>query len=88
MPEMDGFEAARQLRLFEQDRRQSPTSIIALTANALAGDEDKCLAAGMDAYLAKPFTMAQLRGIVERYAGKAARFEAPVLEAPSRQSHG
>ncbi len=54
MPEMDGFEATRQIRIIEQKREQSKTPIVAFTANAMAGDKDKCLAAGMDDFITKP----------------------------------
>jgi PAS domain S-box-containing protein len=70
MPEMDGYEATRVIR--ERERLQHvPASqrlpIIALTANALATDRDRCLAAGMDEYLAKPLRPAMLATILERF---------------------
>jgi CheY-like chemotaxis protein len=63
MPEMDGFEAARTIRA---SVGPAPV-IIALTGNALAGDRERCLAAGMNDYLAKPFRRAELAGILARY---------------------
>lgn len=60
MPEMDGYEATRQIRNFERDHHLSPLPIIALTANALKGDEDLCKAAGMDGYISKPIQKRQL----------------------------
>jgi signal transduction histidine kinase/DNA-binding response OmpR family regulator len=64
MPVMDGFIATRKLREREAQKKKDPTRVVALTANALAGDREACLAAGMNDYLAKPFTLAQLRNIL------------------------
>ena len=60
MPEMDGFEATRSIREQERSREKKPIPIIALTANSMQGDEQKCLAAGMDAYCAKPINPEKL----------------------------
>jgi len=68
MPEMDGFEATRAIRHMERDGELAGNvTIIALTANAIRGDRDQCLEAGMDDYLSKPFAAEQLiRLIAER----------------------
>jgi CheY-like chemotaxis protein/HPt (histidine-containing phosphotransfer) domain-containing protein len=60
MPVMDGFEATRQIRLFENESSKPKVNIIALTANAMAGDREKCLDVGMNDYLSKPYTMQEL----------------------------
>jgi len=67
MPEMDGLEATRQIRALEQ-AVGGRVPILALTANAMKGDQDTCLQAGMDGYIAKPFEAEQLMGAVERAA--------------------
>ena len=54
MPEMDGLEATRQIRLFESTRSLTKVPILAMTANAMQGDKERCLAAGMDGYISKP----------------------------------
>ena len=65
MPVMDGIEATQAIRTREADSRQR-IPIVALTANAIAGDREHCLAAGMDDYLAKPFGTPQLTAVLHR----------------------
>jgi signal transduction histidine kinase/DNA-binding response OmpR family regulator len=60
MPEMDGYELARAIRASERARGQGHTIVIACTANALAGEAENCLAAGMDDYIAKPVDLGRL----------------------------
>ncbi len=72
MPEMDGYEATRVIRKREQslDQRcpwESPVYIIAMTANALENDRERCLAVGMDDYLSKPVQASDLRAALERW---------------------
>ncbi len=68
MPEMDGFEATQAIRRHERQINASRrTPIVALTANALAGDREHCLEAGMDDYLAKPFSREQLYAMLARW---------------------
>jgi CheY-like chemotaxis protein len=58
---MDGYEAVRRLRQVEVDGR---LPVIALTANAMRGDRDACLEAGMDAYLSKPIRLQRLADVI------------------------
>ena len=69
MPEMDGFEASAAIRALGGATGRVP--IVALTANALQEDRERCLAAGMDDYLAKPFKSKTLREILDRWAQPA-----------------
>ncbi len=69
MPQMDGIEATRRLRA--SGLRNATIPIIALTANAMDGDRERCLAAGMDDFVAKPVTMATLRASIDRLLERA-----------------
>jgi two-component system sensor histidine kinase/response regulator len=64
MPDLDGYAAAKTIRIRDANGRHTP--IIAMTANALEGDRDKCLAAGMDDYLPKPLRMESLAAMIDR----------------------
>jgi CheY-like chemotaxis protein len=67
MPEMDGWEATRRIREGESAQRSGRRlPIIAMTADAMQGDREKCLAAGMDDYVAKPVRVEELRAALER----------------------
>jgi CheY-like chemotaxis protein len=67
MPEMDGLEATAIIRAGEK-RTGQHIPIIALTAHAMKGDQERCLAAGMDAYLSKPIHSRDLVDVVSKYA--------------------
>ena len=88
MPEIDGYEATRIIRRKERDAAAAGpgrprTCIIALTANALMGDREKCLAAGMDDYLPKPFTLEQLHQVMGCWIGAGPGLE-PAGSEPDR----
>jgi CheY-like chemotaxis protein len=83
MPEMDGFEATAEIRRREQGSGNTPhTPIVALTANTMRGDREKCLAAGMDDFLPKPIQFPTLYRTLERWIRKDPR-ELVDLAAPS-----
>jgi PAS domain S-box-containing protein len=72
MPGMDGFEAARGIRMQEKSvdpchDGRPPVCIIAITSNAMQGDREKCLAAGMDDYISKPMRIQDLQAALERW---------------------
>lgn len=66
MPQLDGYEATRRIRAWEAEHHRPPTPIIALTANALPGDRQECLQAGMNDYLSKPLRMEDLLAVLTR----------------------
>ena len=83
MPVMDGYQATRKLR---QDARYSNLPVIAMTANAMVGDKEKCLDAGMNDFIAKPIDVAQLFGTLARWvAPSAPRAEQPAVAQPQPQ---
>ncbi|MBK9776329.1 MAG: response regulator [bacterium] len=71
MPEMDGLEACRRIRAGEAGIADPHIPIVALTAHAMKGDREICLAAGMDDYLTKPINLARLRAVLERRLDRA-----------------
>ena len=72
MPEMDGFEAARRIRAHEAQHSLPRLPLIALTANVFPEDREQCRAAGMDDFLAKPFSSGQLREILSVHLAQTA----------------
>ena len=70
MPEMDGYEASRRIRGIERSKGSHGTRIVALTAKALIGERERCIAAGMDDFLSKPFSVADLRAILLKTAAR------------------
>ena len=93
MPEMNGFQATAAIRQIE-DKHGGHVPIIAMTANALKGDREQCIAAGMDDYVSKPIHSAELLHAVERFMhGRAAappRLEiagaAPQITKPKKRA--
>jgi PAS domain S-box-containing protein len=70
MPEMDGYQCATFIRSTDSGVRDSSVPIIAMTAHAMSGDREKCLASGMDDYVSKPVSLEMVRAAIERWKGK------------------
>lgn len=86
MPIMDGYTATRMRRSREAEGRAGRVAIVAMTANAMAGDREKCLAAGMDEYLSKPLNRGLLEQTLRRWLPKDARSQittTPTAATPS-----
>jgi PAS domain S-box-containing protein len=81
MPEIDGYAATATIRRREANKRHTP--IIAMTAHTMEGDRDKCLAAGMDDYIAKPLRMEKVAEICGRLGERDPAPEAPPTSAPA-----
>lgn len=80
MPNMDGLEATRQIRVTQEDKPLQPTPwIIAMTANAMSGDREVCLRAGMNDYITKPIQIQELAQALSRYQPQAANRHATQL---------
>ena len=82
MPLMDGYEATRKIRSGEKHKGRAPVPVIAITANALPGDRERCIEAGMTDFVSKPFTLKRLASVLRMVAGsgepRAPRAKAPV----------
>ena len=77
MPEMDGFEATRRIRAHES-ASDAHVPIVALTANAMAGDRELCLGAGMDDFLSKPFQLHELSSMLGKWTQGASGSDGPI----------
>jgi CheY-like chemotaxis protein/HPt (histidine-containing phosphotransfer) domain-containing protein len=85
MPEMGGLEATREIRERQKQNSQFPNYkssiiIIAMTANAMQGDREKCIASGMDDYIAKPVRLEDIRQMVERWGPRARQSDSPKVQ--------
>ena len=92
MPEMDGLEATHTIRQRQKDgahaNYQRRIIIVAMTAQAMQGDREKCLAAGMDDYLSKPIRPKDIRTVLERWGTQVAEPAATVEPAPATETGG
>ncbi|ACA85800.1 response regulator [Shewanella woodyi] len=86
MPEMDGYEASRAIRRGEAGDRYKQIPIIAMTANAMMGDKEKCLDSGMDDYLAKPIEPEKIYFKLNQWLNTTGEHNSPALEAKTTSS--
>jgi CheY-like chemotaxis protein len=88
MPVMNGYDATEHIRKLEGQTGKNKTPIIALTAQAMKGDREHCLAIGMNDYISKPFTEKQLERILAGWLpGKGTVFPEEISSSGKRQSH-
>jgi CheY-like chemotaxis protein/HPt (histidine-containing phosphotransfer) domain-containing protein len=88
MPEIDGYEVTRRIREQERasgDTSAPPTYIVALTANALEGDREKCIAAGMNDYLSKPLHLSELESVLQRALFNLQASARPAVTPPGEE---
>ena len=71
MPTLDGYQATRKIRAFEAESKRNPTPIIALTAGSGSQDRDMCLSAGMNGYMNKPFSLADIKHFLDQFIGSS-----------------
>ncbi len=83
MPRMDGYGLAGEIRAREARAEATRTPIVAVTANAMRGEEERCLAAGMDAYIAKPVSLSRLRETLLRWVEVGRRENGPAASGRS-----
>lgn len=86
MPELDGYQATQEIRDWELSAT-SRMPIIALTANAMAGDRERCLEAGMDDYLTKPFSQEALAAICSKWLSLEKKLSPQIAEDKTRQAN-
>ncbi|CAK0771040.1 hypothetical protein WCLP8_4670001 [uncultured Gammaproteobacteria bacterium] len=86
MPRMDGYELAQRIRTREREQGIPHLPVVALTASALAGEAERCFAAGMDDYLAKPAGMNTLLAILSRWLPQALALRKPLMLADSPEA--
>jgi len=72
MPRMDGYAATQSIREAEHSRGSAHVPIVAMTAHAMPGDDQRCLDAGMDGYLSKPFNQSELLAVIDEWTGTTA----------------
>ncbi len=80
MPVKDGYEASAEIRLKQNLVKNPHVVIIAMTANALKGDREKCIQAGMDDYISKPVTPASVSEVIEKWSARILSEDPPVLD--------
>jgi len=82
MPGMDGLETTRRIRAAEQQHGGRPVVVIAMTANAMVGDRERCLGAGMDEYVSKPVRPEALQSMIEKFGTARVQPVSPPMPAP------